>query len=616
MLLDFETTNIDNGSPYNSDNSIVCGGWILGSGHPTSGKGRLFYQWGTEYEYGNLVEACEKADFVVAHNSKFEIGWLQRCGLDTDNILFYCTQIGEYVLSGNRQWRVNLDDSLKRYGLGGKVDIVKKLMANGVCPSEIASKKLEYYGRVDVLQTHKLFVRQRKILNKQGLLRTHFTHNIFTPVLVEIEKNGMHLDKDRVMMVYNNFMEKRNELQVKLDNLIGGVNFNSPKQMAEMLYEKLEFKIPTNWKGEELRGKPTKANPEGLPKTDKDTIAKLKPRNKKQREFLEIYTEIKKVDSSLSKFIGKFAACVEETDDHILYARMNQTITNTHRLSSSGLHYKVQFQNLDNRFKPIFSPRYPGWSIGEADEGQLEYRVAVFLGDDEAGLHDIENGVDSHSITASIIFKEQWEECGGDRKSHTGKLVRTASKSHTFKPLYGGTSGTDREKEYYQFFMDKHQGIVEAQQSWKDEVYRTRKLKTVTGLTFYWETSRMNRHGTLLRPDGRPADQSIYNYPVQNLATGEIVPIGVTYLYHYMKAAQMESFLVNTVHDSAVGEIHPDEGELFRQFAVQSMEKEVYDYLKTVYNIDFFVPLEAEVELNNYWSDFPEWGNEYNLEAM
>jgi DNA polymerase I-like protein with 3'-5' exonuclease and polymerase domains len=616
VLLDFETTNLDNGSPYNKDNYILFAAWYCGKDHPAY-TGKVEYQWGNEYELQELVGACEYADFIIAHNAKFELGWLDRCGLNTDKVLPYCTQLGEYVLAGNRHWRFSLEASLKRYKLGGKETVVSKMMKAGWCPSEIPPHLLQRYGIKDVVQTHKLFRKQRKRLNNLRLLPVQLTRNIFTTPLVNIERNGMHLDADRVNAVYKDHMQRRNQLQIKLDKITGGVNFKSTKQMVELLFKTLKFKIPTDHKGDPLVNRPNEkwGWPDGVPKADKDTIAKLKAKNKKQQEFLDLLTEVKKLDSSITKFIGKMAACVEETDDHILHASMNQTRTRTHRLSSSGRQYKLQFQNFDRRFKPLFSPRNPGWLFAEADEAQLEYRTAVFLGDDETGRADIANGVDAHSLTASIIFKEQWEECGGDKKSTIGKFCRQESKPFTFKPLYGGKSGTDRQKEYFAFFMEKHKGIAAVQEEWKSKVYRKRKLRTASGLIFYWETSKLNRRGILMRPDGRPADQSICNYPVQSLATAEIVPIAVTYLYHLMKAAGMESFLVNTVHDSALGEIHPNETELFSKLAVQSMVEEVYTYLDKVYNIDFDVPLETEVELKSHWANYPDWENEYMKQA-
>ena len=106
-------------------------------------------------------------------------------------------------------------------------------------------------------------------------------------------------------------------------------------------------------------------------------LEQIRDHLKQQKEFLELVTEYNNIETTMSKTLDKFYACVSETEDDILLAKFNQTRTQTHRLSSSGLHYKVQLQNQDNRFKPIFSPRNEGWYIGEADEGQLEYRVAV-----------------------------------------------------------------------------------------------------------------------------------------------------------------------------------------------------------------------------------------------
>lgn len=613
VYIDFETTNIDKGNPYIQENSIVLAVWILGSDHPDnkSHRPQLKYRWGNEFELGELVRDIGRADYFVAHNTKFEYGWLNRCGLDTASTLAYCTQIGEYCISGNRKWRVNLNKSLERWGLGQKEGIVSRLMSAGMCPSEMPEKWLLKYGKQDVLKGHELFVKQRRTLYKEGLHKTFLTHVLFTPVLTDIEPKGMHLDSNRVKIVYSRFAKKQRELQAKMDKFTGGINTKSNPQLADFLFNKLKFTIPTNHKGEQLLNKPNKDWPDGVPQVNKDALAKLKARTKKQKEFLSILGDLNDIISMMSKTLDKFLACVEETDDDILLAQFNQTVTQTHRLSSSGKHYAIQLQNQDNRFKPIFSPRFSGWYIGEADQAQLEYRVAVWLGDDEAGRADIRHKVDAHGFTASIIFRETWEACGGDRHTQDGKECRRLSKPHTFKPLYGGNSGTKREMEYYEAFRTKHQGITETQKQWVDEVYNRRQLTACTGLKFYWQDAKMNRHGKLIRPDGRPVDQSVCNTPVQYLATAEIVPISAIYTWHLMRVAEMESFLINTVHDSVIGEIHPDERELFREIVVKCMEDVPIWYMKNVYGFEFDVPLEAEVDFNSHWADTEYWQEEY-----
>lgn len=620
VYVDFETTNLDKGSPYNKENKLVYAGWILGKDHPLYDPEREYTdRWGSEYELGDLVEACERAEYIVAHNVKFELGWLRRCGLDLYRVLSWCTQIGEYVIAGNRSFKLDLDSCLKRYGIPGKVGVVKILMEQGVCPSEIPAGWLEKYGRQDVERGHDLFLKQRQKIQELELLSTQYTRCIFTPVLESMERVGMHLDGDRVQAVAKKINNELYDCQKNMDELTGGINTLSPIQKAKFLYKDLGFPIPKDFRGNEVRGKPAKNPntlsaqefPDGVPTTDSKYTSQFKARNKRQQAFLDLLSQINKLKDAKSKAIDKFQACVEETDDHILTAAFNQTITGTHRLSSSGRNYKAQFQNFPNKFKPVFSPRYPDWLFGEVDEAQLEYRMAVFLGRDETGLHDILNKVDAHAFTASIIFKEEWEACGGDKSTSTGKEVRRLSKSHTFKPLYGGKSGTDREKEYYQAFQDKHVGITEAQQEWLKEVYTTRKLKTITGLKFYWLDAEPNRYGTLIRPDGRPVDQSVCNYPVQSFATAEVVPIAVTGMWHLMHTADMQSFLVSTIHDSALGEINPNERELFEEIGVYSMTGFVYYYLHKVYGINLDVPLEAEVSIGSHWSDNEDWKEEY-----
>lgn len=613
VYVDFETSNIDKGSPYNQENRTVLAVWICGTDHPNNSGSRpeLHYRWGNEFELGRLVEDIERADYFVAHNSKFEYGWLKRCGLDISKTLAYCTQIGEYCIAGNRPWRFSLDASLDRWGMNGKESHVSKLMKLGICPSEMPKKWLLKYGKMDVLQGHELFVSQRQKIYKEGLHKTFLTHNLFTPVLTDIEPRGMHLDEDRVKAVHQKFAMRLRELEVRLNKITGGINTRSGKQLANFLFKEMKFKIPKDHRGKDLVNKPTDDWPDGCPKTDKDTLLRLVGKNKKQREFLEIVTEYNNIKSTMSKTLDKFHSCVTEMEDNILLAKFNQTRTQTHRLSSSGLHYKVQLQNQDNRFKPIFSPRNEGWFIGEADEAQLEYRVAVYLGQDEAGKSDIENKVDAHGFTASIIFKEEWEACGGDKSTPEGKECRRLSKAHTFLPLYGGSSGTERQREYYQAFKDKHRGILSAQEEWIDTVYRQRELTVETGMKFYWESAKMNRWGKLIRPDGRPVDQSVCNTPVQYLATAEIVPISAIYTWHLMRVAEMESFLINTVHDSVIGEIHPDERDLFREITTYCMEEVPVIYLKQVYGMEFNILLEAEVDFSSHWSTSTYWEEEY-----
>lgn len=595
VVVDFETTIIDKGSPYEELNRIVSAGWRLGPAHPARIKGECEsgYIKGNEFEQQEVVAKILEADFWIAHNSKFEHGWLDRAGLGLGIKPVWCTQIGEYIWLSNRHGRTNLSDSLVRRGITADKDALgSALLKAGVCPSTWLDEWLRKYQNQDPEVTEKLFLIQRKHFIETEQLPLIFTRNMLTPVLVDIEKQGMHLDKERVLILHEQYNKKLQELRTEIDKITGGANPNSPKQMREVLYEHLKFKKPTDSKWLGKHGEPT---------TKFDYIDTLKPRNKKQEQFKKLKQEYSKVNAALTKSLNKFRDCVEETEDHILTASLNQTVTATQRLSSTGKNYRAQFQNFARIFKPLFAARHEDWNIIEHDQAQLEYRTAVWYGQDEAGLHDILNGVDAHGFTATEIYGDKFLSATGQIR----EAIRTASKSRTFKPLYGGESGTPDEKRYYAAFKEKHQGISKTQALWKAEAVSTQQVKIPTGVIFYFP-------GTKVLDDGYITNSTnIVNYPVQSLATADIVPIGLVYQWYLVRADGLRAFIINTVHDSILGEVPPEETERYNEIGQYANTEIVVWYLKKVYNIDFNVPLQVDVKAALHWADTEEWRKKY-----
>jgi len=73
-----------------------------------------------------------------------------------------------------------------------------------------------------------------------------------------------------------------------------------------------------------------------------------------------------------------------------------------------------------------------------------------------------------------------------------------------------------------------------------------------------------------------------------------------------MKAAKLQSFMVNTIHDSVIMEVHPDEVNVIKDLGVDSFTHSVYNYLKSVYNIIFNVPLGIGSKFGTHWSEGKE----------
>ena len=592
VVLDFETTLADDPTAYVKSNQIVCATFRGGPKHPTI-AGQTLFVYGNEYCQEGLVEALEKADFWVAHNSKFEYGWLERCGLPLEKSLSWCTQIAEYVIKSNRRGNIDLASCLRRRGMASKDKLGSLLLKNGVCPSLWPIEWISRYNIADVDTCEKLFLHQREAMKKTGKIGTLFTRCIFTPCLVDIEKNGLCLDKERVERLHDTHATALAKVVQATEELIGGANMRSPKQMAKVLYEDFGFKVPTDSKWLGKNGDPT---------TKSEYINSLPPKNKKQKALQDLQKKYSQINAALTKSLTKFLACVRETDDGILYAELLQTRTDTQRLASRGKYYRAQMQNFARIFKPLFKARYDGWFIGELDQAQLEYRVAVFLGQDEAGLDSIIQGVDRHAVTAEKIFGKRFTE---PKSKAERDFLRTDAKSRTFKPLYGGESGTNAEKEYYAAFKAEHKGVVAAQTQWKTSALNSGRVTIPSGLTFYFPDTKITETGYITN------STSICNYPVQSFATADIVPVMVTGMWYAMRGRKLKSFLVNTIHDSVITETHPEEKEIISELGELFGTKFVYIYLKEIYNVDFNVPLEVETKFASHWNDSEYWRDKY-----
>ena len=588
LVLDFETTNLEKGDSRNKDNHIVLSHWkIFKDGKLVKTATSTKKEW----ELEELVEDVYSVDFCIAHNSKFEYGWLRRMGVDIGRVLFFCTMIGEYVLAGNRNLSLKLDDIAARRGLGHKDKLVSNMIAGGVCPSTIPSYLLKKYCKLDVDLTHKVFKQQLRELEANEQLPVMFTRCIATPVLVDIESKGMHLDRGKVLEEYEIYERQYSDISRKISEFTGNTNLNSPKQVAELVYDRLGFSELTDRRGNPIR---TTANGR---RTNEETISSLKTSNKSQRRFVELFKERAKVNAALNKNLLFFKGVVEGENDSIFYANLNQTVTKTHRLSSTGKKVYsalfgdrskgIQFQNIPRLFKSLFSARKNGWKINERDASQLEFRVAVECGNDERGMLDIVGGVDVHAFTSTVLT---------DAGEPTD---RQDAKSRTFKPLYGGTSGTKAEQKYFKEFREKYHGITDTQESWKSTVEKTKKLRIASGLIFYWPDTRWE--GSSKNPYLRNTT-SICNFPIQSFATADIIPIAVTIMWYLIREEKLESFIVNTIHDSLISEVHPEEIDQYDELGEWSFNQGVKQYLDKVYKFKFKTPLDSESKTGDYWN--------------
>lgn len=623
VVLDFETdtSHGDYGHPVHPDNQLILACWRHGPGHQAY-DGRTRALWGGEFDMGELIADIQKADFIVAHNAKYELGWLKRAGLDLRTVLPYDTKLGELVLLGNLAAGddtmvardTDLDTVCRRRGLPVKDPVVDILIHHGVNPVGIPRRWLEGRCRQDVETTEAVFLQQRAQLAASNRLAVLYTRCLLTPLLADIEFEGMALDAQRVEEEHAKQLAELVALSAEMDLLTGGINWRSPVQSAEFIYDKLGFKELVDFRGNPKRNPPSRNFPEGSRKTDKKTLDKLVATTEEQKRFVALRKKLGKANAALSKNLDFFLGVVREQGCTFV-GEFHQTKTATHRLSSTGVPLSfemfdgasksVQFQNMPRAFKRLLRAKRPGWLIFDPDGSMLEFRVAVFLGADSQGLRDVEDVAwDAHVTSGAAMAQKPYAELYAAYKAGEkwAEEIRQNAKTETFKPLYGGEKGTEDQERWYAEFRKRYPELAKVQAGWVREVLETKRLITPWGLRFYWPYAKMSRSGRV------NVKSAVYNYPVQSLATAEIIPIAMVYFWHRLRDEGLEEqvFIVNTVHDSLPMEVHPDAIDAAKVLAKQCFTRDVYNYLEKVYKLKFTVPLGVGLKAGEHWGEGKE----------
>lgn len=601
LVVDFETTELDNGSPLTENNDIVLAAWqIVESDGTVSKYGETF---GGIFEQQELLDDIASVDFIVAQNLKFELGWLHRCGADLHDILGYDTMLAAWVMDGNQKKPRDLGSLAKRFRLRGKVDLVSLLIKLGVPTRDIHPAWLLEYCHQDVEATKNIFLKQQALLTQRKQWHLVHTRNLTCSVLADIEFEGLDLDNERVQKEYTKAVALKEDMATQLAELTGGINLNSPKQLAIYLYDTLKFSRPKDHRGEVIKtGK-------GADATSAPILEKLKAVTEDQEKFLKLYKDYNKQSSLLSKNLEYFKLTCDQKGGRF-YGLLKQGVVQTHRLASSGIAIlfkglkktkTVQLQNIPREFKRLFWSGDEDWEVFEADGAQLEFRVATELGKDKVGLAEIEGGVDVHQFTAQVLYENGDPEISNIKDK---KERRQQSKKHTFRPLFGGGSGSKALVAYCEYFKDKYKGISKTQRDWAVHTADKKQFTTPYGMIFYFPKCKMQRSGYITE------STMIYNYPIQGFATGEIIPIAMVYFWHRTKGKKIKLFV--TVHDSLVARVHKDSIEEATQIAKQSLTYDVYEYLERVYHYKFRVPLGLGVKHSRNWGDTHE---EYKLDV-
>ena len=300
--------------------------------------------------------------------------------------------------------------------------------------------------------------------------------------------------------------------------------------------------------------------------------------------FLQRVRRLSAVDTYLSSFVEGIHNFVKQ--DGKLHVSLLQHRTATGRLSGANPNMQNMPRGGTFPVKRVFKSRWDGGKIVEADFAQLEFRVAAFLSQDRTAIEEVTTGFDVHSYTAKVITD------AGQR------ISRQDAKSHTFAPLYGasGFGRTPAEAAYYEQFTKKYSGIAKWHKELAREALGTGKIRTPSGREFSFPDVVRRSNGSVTY------FTQIKNFPVQSFATADIVPISLIYIDKMLGINQMQSCIVNTVHDSIVIDVHPNEKEKVLR-VIKAANDSLITIVNRKWNIDFNLPLLLEAKIGDNWLD-------------
>ena len=389
-----------------------------------------------------------------------------------------------------------------------------------------------------------------------------------TEVLASMQYEGIYIDKQELLDFGKELQEKIDILTQEIYELTGEeFNINSPKQLGEILFEKLKLTAK----------KKTKTGYS----TDVDVLEKIKYEHPVIEKILE-YRQLQKLNST---YVEGLIPYIDETGR--IHSKFHQTVTTTGRISSTdpNLQNIPTRMELGRKLRKVFKPE-KGYIFVDADYSQIELRVLAHISEDKNMIEAFCNNEDIHSQAASKVFNIPLEE--------VTKEERTKAKAVNFGIVYGISEfglgeqlGVSRKKakEYIEQYLDKYSGIKEFMTNIVEETKEKGYVETLYHRRRYVPELKSNNY-MVRQFGGRVA----MNTPIQGTAA-DIMKIAMINVYNKLKENNLKSKLIVQVHDEILVETLESEKEQVKQIVKEEMENV----------IKLKVPLLAEVEEGYNW---------------
>lgn len=486
------------------------------------------------------------------------------------------------------------DKSIKKIGHDMKNDIANLDINNIyfdtfiasyiVSPSrssyKIAELTLEYLGYdtpnqpqkilSSIVALHKFLDNKIKECNQQELF-FEIEMPLIT-VLADMQKTGIAVDKNMLFEFSDMLKKKIDELTSKIYSHSGcEFNINSPKQLGEILFEKL--KLPVIKKT----------------KTGYSTNVEVLEKLQGSHEIIDLLMEFRHIVKLKSTYADGLMNVINNETGRI-HSSFNQTVTVTGRISST----EPNLQNIPIRtelgreIRKMFIADGEDFVLVDADYSQIELRVLAHIANDENMINAFKNKIDIHTQTASQVFGVPLNEVTNE--------MRSRAKAVNFGIVYGigdyslsqdlGITRAEAKKyidNYLATFSGVRQYMSSIIEKGKEDGYVTTLLNRRRYLP------ELKTGNFITRSYG---ERIALNTPIQGSAA-DIIKIAMVRVHNRLKSENLRSRMILQVHDELIIETHKDELDKVKDILKFEMEGA----------LKLAIPLQADMSTGKTWYD-------------
>lgn len=491
----------------------------------------------------------------VGQNIKYDILVLKKYNLEVQGPIFD-TMLAHYLLEP--EMRHNMDVLAETYLNYSPVPITELIGPKGKNQKTMADlepEQVKDYACEDADITLRLKLYFEPLLQEQGLMKLfRDVENPLVQVLAAIENEGISIDSE-ALADYSAQLEGEIATIEKRIFEIADVQFNigSPKQLGEVLFDKLE-----------LHGKAKiKKTKTGQYATGEEILAKLAP----EHEIVRLILDHRQLTKLKSTYIDALPQLVCELDNRV-HTSFNQAVTATGRLSSTN----PNLQNIPIRtergreIRKAFVARDSKHQIISADYSQIELRIMADFSGDPTMKEAFKNGLDIHASTASKVFHVPLDQVDSE--------MRRKAKTVNFGIIYGISAfglaerlGIPRREaaDIIDEYFEQFPAVKEYMDSTIEKARDLEYAETLLQRRRYLRD--INSRNQTIRAF---AERNAINAPIQGTAA-DIIKIAMINIHDYLRQEKLKTRMILQVHDELLFDAPKEEIEIVTPKIVELM---------------------------------------------